>query len=126
MWPKGLTEKSACFLAAIVCVLPLALGLHKNEKNLVKLIFFPLSFRCLSNLLMEVGLIPTFKHGDILGYMLSCFFVVYAYVCERHSSSPAVTKMIYQYAADQESEVRLYVPLWVRAKADIARIYNFK
>ena len=93
-WPKGLTEKSACLLAALVCVLPIALGLQKNEKNLVKLIFFPLAFRCLSNLLMEVGLVPTFKHGDILGYMFSCYAVVYSYVLERHSSSPAVSKMV--------------------------------
>ena len=95
-----MTEKSASLLAAIVCVLPLALGLHKSEKNLVKLMFFPLAFRCLCNLLMEVGLIPTFKHGDILGYMLSCYAVVYSYVLERNSCSPSVTKMIYQYACD--------------------------
>ena len=99
-----MTEKSACLLAAIVCVLPLALGLHKNEKNLVKLIFFPLAFRCLTDLMLDVGLIPKFKHGDILGYMLTSFFVSYAYAVEKHSCPPSVTKMVFQYAKDQERE----------------------
>ena len=93
-WPKGLTEKSACLLAALVCVLPIGLGLHNNEKNLVKLIFFPLAFRCLTNMLIEMGLLPTGKHGDILGYMLSCYAVVYSYVQERHSCPPSVAKMV--------------------------------
>ena len=103
VWPKGLTERSASFLAALVCVLPLV-GLQKNESNIVKLIFFPLAFRCLCNTLIEVGLIPAFKHGDILGYMIGSFVVPFAYQLERISTPAAVYKMVHTYARDTPRE----------------------
>ena len=49
---------------------------------------FPLAFRCFFGKLIKTGFLPTFKHGDILGYFFSTFFLGYVYSCEAYSNVP--------------------------------------
>ena len=107
-WPAKMTDKMASFLAAFLCTLPMVLGLDSTETTLVKLVFYPLAWRCFYSKLIEVGLLPTFKHGDVLGYMLACFLVPYTYTMEPRSCSPPIHKMVLHYSRDPRWENRVY------------------
>ena len=89
-----MTEKSASFLAAFLCVLPIALGLEQGEMNLVKLIFYPLAWRCLCDKMLEVGLIPKFWGGEVFGYMIACCLIPYTYTLEKSSCIPAIHRLV--------------------------------
>ena len=54
----NLTKKSMCTLAAFMSGMFLSANLANGEKNLLKLLFYPLAFRCLSDKLLEIGLVP--------------------------------------------------------------------
>jgi hypothetical protein len=66
-------------IAAIASVVPILTGLQPNEQNLIKLIFYPLAFRCLFDKIVELGWITPFKHGDILAYVLANICVGFTY-----------------------------------------------
>lgn len=66
-------------IAAVISIVPLLTGLQPNEQNLLKLIFYPLAFRCLFDKIVEKGWITPFKHGDILAYVLANICVGFTY-----------------------------------------------
>ena len=68
--------------------------------NLVKLIFIPLAWRCLCDKLMAVGLLPKFWGGEVLAYMICCWFVPLTYLMEKRSCVPAVNKLVNNYSRD--------------------------
>ena len=74
------------FIAAALSALPAILGMNSKEQQLLKLFVFPLMFRCLFTKLFEAKLLPTFKHGDVVGYMLTTFFYGYVVTCEQYSN----------------------------------------
>ena len=69
----------------MVSVIPLFLGLNEKEKNLMKLFFFPLAFRCFSNKTIEIGLVPRPRHGDILAYGIFAFLIPFTTLIEWNS-----------------------------------------
>ena len=82
------------FIAAMVSVIPLYFGLQDKEKNLMKLFFFPLAFRCLSNKTIEIGLIPRPNHGDILAYGIFVWFMGFGTLIEWNSCSASIKQNI--------------------------------
>ena len=75
---------------------------------MVKLLFFPLTWRCFSDILIEIGLVPKFVGGDILAYMLVCLFCPYSYMIEMQSCPPAIKSMIFHYCDEKFGETRTY------------------
>ena len=80
-----LTEKTMCMLAAFISGLFLSFQVQKGEKNLLKLLFYPLAFRCLCDKLLDIGFVSKFKHGDILVYMVFGFFCAFSTLVEWNS-----------------------------------------
>ena len=107
-WPLKMSDVQAYFVAAFACSFPIVFGLQKNELSLVKLVFFPLAFRCITDKLLEAGILPKFVGGDILGYMLVCCFCPYSYMLEYHSCPPAISRMIFTYCDENAWESRSY------------------
>ena len=75
----NISRRLAIIIAAIASAVPLFYGLLPNEQNLIKLIFYPLAFRCAFDKIVELGWIVPFKHGDILAYVLASVFVAFTY-----------------------------------------------
>ena len=123
-WPNKMSERSASLLAAIICTLPIAIGLRKSEMSLIKLIFFPLAWRCLCDTLIEIGLLPHFKHGEILGYMISSCLIPYSYMLERYSCPHPVMKMVKTYCRDPERENYVWNHVWMAVRVDISKGYH--
>ena len=72
----GLSNRQAAFMAAVMSVIPIVAGMEQKEQNLFKLLFFPLAFRCGFDALLKAGYMPRLsRHGDILAYMIVCFFI---------------------------------------------------
>ena len=90
----NLTKKSMCTLAAFMSGIFLSANLANGEKNLLKLLFYPLAFRCLSDKLLEIGLVPKFKHGDIIMYMIVGFFAAFSTLIEWNSCPDNLRKTI--------------------------------
>ena len=84
------------------------LGLENSEMNLVKLIFYPLAWRCICDKSMEVGLIPKFWGGEVLAYMICCWSIPQTYLLEKKSCIPAVHKLVLNYSRDPKYENRIY------------------
>ena len=76
--------------------------------NLVKLIFYPLAWRCLCDKAVDVGLLPKFWGGEVLGYMICCWCIPYTYTLEKRACVPAVHKLVLNYSRDPYLENRLY------------------
>ena len=58
-----------------------------NSTAILKLLFFPVFWRCLCSFLIERKVIPTLKkHGDILAYMLLSSVIGYCVIFEAWSS----------------------------------------
>ena len=91
---KDLTKKSMCTMAAFISGLFLSANLANGEKNLLKLLFYPLAFRCLSDKLLDIGLVPQFKHGDIVVYMIFGFFFAFSTLIEWNSCPDNLRKTI--------------------------------
>lgn len=104
----NMTDQLACMIAAFISVLPLIVGLQQSELNLVKLLFFPLVFRCLCDKMMEIGMVTPFKHSDILAYMFTGFFVSYTYMVEHASCPKSTFKLIDTYSRMNVFENRTY------------------
>ena len=119
-----MTDQMACLIAAFTSVLPLAVGLQPGEQNLLKLLFFPLAFRCLCDKLMETGLVPKFKHGDILFYMLCGVFCSYTYMIEHSSCPGGMYRMVDNYAKLDLTESRTWRLASTKTRADLATKYN--
>ena len=81
-------------LAAFVSAFSIAVGMKKKEQALFKLLIYPLMFRCLITKLVEVGLFPSFKHGDILAYFAATSHLSYCQIVEKHSQQPQMYNMI--------------------------------
>lgn len=122
-WPFKMTEKTASFTAAFLSVLPIVLGLQRSEMDLLKLIFFPLAWRCLVDKLIEMGFMPKFKHGDILAYMITNCLTPYTYLLERHSCAPMLHKAVRSYSRDPRWENRIYDIAKITVKSNIADKY---
>ena len=118
-----MTDQMASLIAAFISTLPLVVGLQPGELNLLKLLFFPLAFRCLSDKLMEIGLVPQFKHGDIFFYMLCGVFCSYSYMVEHSSCPSGIYKMVDNYAKMTPFENRTYRLASMKTKADVATKY---
>jgi hypothetical protein len=100
-------RKLAMIIAAMVASLPLLYGLQAGELNLLKLIFYPLAFRCFVDKMIELGWLKTFKHGDILAYVLVNLFVAFTYTQERQSCPPSLFNMVEVYSQMGKPEFRL-------------------
>ena len=87
---RKLTTQMKAFIAAMISVIPLFIGLQDKEKNLMKLFFFPLAFRCLSNKTIEIGLVPRPKHGDILAYGIFAYLIGFSTLMEWNSCPDAL------------------------------------
>ena len=109
----------ACLLAAFISTMPLVIGLQSGEQNLLKLLFFPLAFRCLCNKIMEIGLVSQFKHGDIVFYMLCGVFCSYTYMIEHDSCPNGIYRMVDGYAKMSRFEKRTYGLASMKIKAEI-------
>lgn len=96
------------FISGAISSLPMSLMAEAQEQNLMKLFFFPLAFRCLFDKLFESGVIPTFKHGDILSYVLVNSLVSYVWTYEKYSNSPSLSKSIDQYTRVKQLEKRFF------------------
>ena len=90
-----ISKQNVAFVSAIAGTLPLIIGLQSQEIRLLKLILFPLAFRCLTEKLLAQGIIPSVKGGTIISYMLACYALSYCYVLETRSGS-SVQSMIDQ------------------------------
>ena len=85
-YAKGkLSRKKAMLIAALVSSLPVIFGMNPREQNLFKLLIYPLMFRCLFTKIFEMGLLPSFKHGEIAGYFLTTFFYGHCQLVETYS-----------------------------------------
>ena len=122
-WPFKLSDKHAYFLAALLCSLPITFGLNAAELNLAKLLFFPLAWRCLSDKVLQKGLVPNVRHGDIIVYMLVCFFCSYTFMMEKSSCPPALHKMVKSYCLEDRFEGRSYNVSKMAIRAEIRNCY---
>lgn len=75
----NMSRRLAIILASLFSAMPLLCGLQANELNLIKLIFYPLAFRCIFDKAIEQGWVVPFKHGDILAYVMMNVFVAFTY-----------------------------------------------
>ena len=91
---RKLSSRMKAFIAAMVSVIPMYIGLQEKEKNLMKLFFFPLAFRCLSNKTIEIGLVPRPNHGDILAYGIFAYLIGFGTLMEWNSCNPAIKRNI--------------------------------
>ena len=85
-------------MAAFFSSIALVIGLQPGEISLLKLLFYPLAFRCLCHKVLEIGLVKERKHGDILVYMIVAFFCGYTYSIEMGSCPKNFYKIIDGYA----------------------------
>ena len=86
----------AIFLAAMISAIPL-MGLRKNEQSLLKLLIYPVAWRCFCTTLLENQIIPTInRHGDILAYVALSSVIGYCMVFEAWSSP--MNKAVTTYA----------------------------
>ena len=76
---------------------PLIFGLERGELSLVKLFIFQLAFRCVTNKLIERGLIPKFKHGDILAFAIVDYAAIYCSLMEKQSLGPEILRMAVRF-----------------------------
>lgn len=74
----NLGRRIAIVLAAMASSVPLYVGLQPNEQNLIKLIFFPLAFRCVVATLTDCGFKQP-KHAEIYAYFVIAWFTGWAY-----------------------------------------------
>ena len=80
----------------MISALPI-LGLRNNEQVLLKLLFFPVAWRCFWQKIVNKRIVPRVeRHGEILAYMTFSFIIGYC-VCAEAYSSP-LNKIIYHYA----------------------------
>ena len=52
-WLFKMRNQQVCFFAAFFAALPLALGLQPREVNVLKMLFFPMLFRCMCDKALE-------------------------------------------------------------------------
>ena len=83
-----------CMAAALVSGLFLSSQLQNGEKNLMKLLFYPLAFRCLCDKILDVGLVSQIRHGDILVYMIFGFFCAFSTLIEWNSCPDGLRQTI--------------------------------
>ena len=93
-WFLNMSDEMACMIAAFGSGTVLAAGLQPGEMNLLKLFFIPLAWRCFCDKMMDIGLIPRFKHGDILVYMIIGFFCSFSTLVEWNSCPDPMRKTI--------------------------------
>ena len=86
----------AIFVAAMISALPI-IGLKKNELGLVKLLFFPVAWRCFCQIMLKKKIVPSIsRHGDILTYMALSWIIGMCMVFEAYSSP--LNKAVSTYA----------------------------
>ena len=56
-WTEHQKKRISFFVAGFASSIPLAVGLQPGELSLLKLLFFPLAYRCLCNKSLEIGLV---------------------------------------------------------------------
>ena len=57
--------------------------------------------------LLEKGIIPKFKHGDIVAFTFVDLPCVYCYLLEKHSMGPNLDSMIKRLAKETREELRM-------------------
>lgn len=118
-----ISRRMAIIIASLFSSLPLLYGLQDNELNLLKLIFYPLAFRCVFDKAVELGWVTPFKHGDIIAYVCFNVWVAFTYTQERQSCPPSLYKMIEIYSQMKVPEFRMYSTMKTAWRAQIAQKY---
>lgn len=119
----NISRKLAIIIAAVASAVPMFFGLMPNEQNLIKLIFYPLAFRCVFDKTVESGWIVPFKHGDILAYVVASIFVAFTYTQERQSCPPSLFSMIEIYSQMGPPEFRAQAAMKTAWRAKLAESY---
>jgi hypothetical protein len=73
-------------VSALISAFPCMVGLTSKEQSLLKLFIFPLVFRCLFSKAFELRLLPTFRHGDIVAYVMGTGFFGAITIAESYSN----------------------------------------
>lgn len=92
-------RKWAMLLAAFLSALPVVIGMNDKEQNLLKLLLYPLLWRCVFTKLFEMKWLPTFKHGDILAYVISTFYFGHVSVFEVYSNNRPMFYAVANYGS---------------------------
>ena len=56
-WTEKQKSRITFFVAAFISSIPLVVGLQPGELSLLKLLFYPLAYRCVCNKFLEIGLV---------------------------------------------------------------------
>ena len=124
---EALSEKTMCMIAALVSGLFLSSQLQNGEKNLMKLLFYPLAFRCLCDKILDVGLVSQVKHGDILVYMIFGFFCAFSTLIEWNSCPDGLRQTIqHSFTRMTYFECRSFSVANMAFRKDKALKYKFR
>ena len=92
-----LSKKRKIFIAAMISALPALIGFSSQEIRLIKLMMFPLVFRCIGTKLFEKGFPQMKRHGGIVAYVLLTNIIAFSYVLEPLSNAAGMQKSIESY-----------------------------
>ena len=108
----------------MISSLPIGLIKTKQEQNLIKLLCFPLAFRCLFDKLFEKKWLPYMgKHGGIIGYMLTASIIGVTFSFEKMSMAPSMDRMVRNYSHQAKPEDRAWFATMARTRTLIAERY---
>ena len=96
------------------------IGLKSDEMKIVKLLFYPLAYRCICDKALEIGLVSPFKHGDIMFYMVSTTLWGYSYMLENRAGS-SVYNIVDGYTSFDYYWKRNYYFGGMKLRSDIAK-----
>ena len=123
-WFLKMTDKKVCTIAAFFATLPLAIGLQPNEINVLKMLFFPMMFRCIFDTLLAQQIVLKLEFGSVLAYMLVTFIAAYTGGLETHSCPDSMTKMMKNYSKLDRYEQRSIYAVSLTNKRDLGYKYN--
>ena len=111
------------FLQGIICSLALQLA-SKSDLAMLKLMIYPRVIECIYHYLRDQGVIPVFKHGDILLYGVQVMFITYSYVFEKDNIAKGLSNQIASYGATYQGDDITYLAMQSRERASIHRKYG--
>ena len=123
-WFARMTDKAVCLIAAFIATIPLAIGLEARELNVLKMLFFPMAFRCICDMLLAKKIVPKFVFGDVLAYMCATYFMTYCGNFETHSCPPGIQKMADNYSKQTKFEMRTLLASSLTQRRDLAEKYK--
>ena len=83
--------------------------MNKKEQSLIKLLLFPLAFRCLFEKILQMGLLPNWGGpGAVLSYVIFNFVFALNFVLELYSLEPAMNRMVTSYTKLRWDEARAF------------------